>query len=76
MTAAAKEEKDFCLFVGRDIDDYGLDVYEFRLYARISRRAGSSQAWESIANMARGCCMSLSRARKTLRLVNLAEITQ
>lgn len=76
MTAAAKEENQFCLFVGRDIDDYGLDPYEFRLYARISRRAGSGEAWESIANMARACCMSLSRARISLQLLELAGLIE
>lgn len=76
MTAAVREENQFCLFVGRDIDDYGLDPYEFRLYARISRRAGSSEAWESIANMARACCMSLSRARIALQLLELAGLIE
>jgi len=76
MTAAVREETQICLFVRRDIDDYRLDVYEFRLYARISRRASNGRAWKSIANMARACCMSLSRARTTWRLLNLAEITQ
>ncbi|KJH70050.1 hypothetical protein [Aliterella atlantica] len=75
MTAAAKEENQFCLFVGRNIDNCGLDPYEFRLYARISR-AGNGDAWESITNIASACRLALSRARKTLRLVNLAEITQ
>ena len=76
MTAAVKEKSELTLFVRREIDDYGLDPYEFRIYARITRRAGNSDALESLANMASACRIALSRARKILRLLNLAEITQ
>jgi hypothetical protein len=76
MTAAVKEKSKFCLFVKRETDDYGQNTYEFRIYARITRRAGNGEAWESLNNMARACCMALNRARKTLHLLNLAEITQ
>ena len=76
MNAAVKEKSKCCLFVRREIDDYGLDPYEFRIYARITRRAGNGEAWESLTNMASACCIALSRARKTLRLLNLAEIAQ
>jgi len=76
MTAAVREEPQICLFVKQKIDDYRLDMQEFCLYTRISRRTGNSKAWQSIANMARACYVGLSRARKTWRLLNLAEITQ
>ena len=76
MTAAVKEKTELSLFVRREIDDYGLDPYEFRIYARITRRAGNGEAWESLANMASACPMSLSRARLALQILNLAEITQ
>ncbi len=33
--SAIKNELELCLFVKSEIDDYGLDPYEFRLYARI-----------------------------------------
>ncbi len=75
MTAAVKEKSKFCLFVKREIDDYGLDSYEFCIYPQITRRAGNDQAWESITNMASACRMALSEVRKTLQLLNLAEIT-
>jgi hypothetical protein len=74
MTAALKEKSKSCLFIKRKIDDYGQDTCEFR-YAYSPRRAGNSQAWESITNMASACRITLSQARKTLRLLNLAEIT-
>ena len=76
MTAAVKEKSELSLFVRREIDDYGLDPYEFRIYARITRRAGNGEAWESLANMASACCMSLGRARKALHLLKLAKLVK
>ena len=77
MNAAVKEESKSCLFVKREIDNYGLDPYKIRrIYPRLTHRAGNSQAWESLANMASACCRSLSRARLALQILNLAEITQ
>ena len=71
MTAAVKEKSQFCLFVRREID-YGQDTYEFRIYAQITRRSGSSKA----TNRACACCMSLSQTRLALQILNLVEITQ
>lgn len=68
----AEHNHDLSLFVSSSIDDYGLDPYEFRLFARITRRAGRGQAWESIAKMARACRMSESRARAALKLLKAA----
>ncbi len=76
MTVAVKEKSELALFVRRDIDDYGLDPYEFRIYARVTRRAGNGEAWESLANMASACCMSLSRARRALNLLRLAKLIE
>jgi hypothetical protein len=71
-----KDELELCLFVKSEIDDYGLDPYEFRLYARIARRAGRGEAWESIPNMARACRISISRARKALELLEIAGLIE
>jgi DNA-binding transcriptional ArsR family regulator len=71
-----KDELELCLFVKSEIDDYGLDPYEFRLYAHIARRAGRGEAWESIPNMARACQMSISRARKALQLLEAAGLIE
>ncbi|MBW4638291.1 MAG: helix-turn-helix domain-containing protein [Gloeocapsa sp. UFS-A4-WI-NPMV-4B04] len=58
------------IFVPSDLDDYGLNPYEFRIYGRIARRIGhDNEAWESIPKMARGCKMSESRARRALQLL-------
>ncbi len=62
MTAAVEEKSKFCLIVKREIDDYRLDPYEFRIYTQITRLAGNGQACESLANIASACCMSLTRA--------------
>ncbi|WP_009630471.1 hypothetical protein [Synechocystis sp. PCC 7509] len=76
MNAAVKEKSELSLFVRREIDDYGLDTCEFRIYARITHRAGNGEAWESLNNMASACRMTLSRVRLALQILNLAEITQ
>ncbi len=76
MNAAVKEKSKFCLFVRREIDDYGLDPYEFRIYVRITRHSGNNETWESMTNRTCACGMSLSRARLALQILNLAEITQ
>ena len=76
MTTAVKEKRELSLFVRREIDDYGLDPYEFRIYARITRRSGNNEAWESMTNRTCACRMSLIRARLALQILNLAEITQ
>ena len=76
MTAAVKEKSKFCLFVRRETDDYRLDPDKFRIYVRITRRAGNGEAWESLNNVASACGMALSRVRLALQILNLAEITQ
>ncbi|MBW4641219.1 MAG: helix-turn-helix domain-containing protein [Gloeocapsa sp. UFS-A4-WI-NPMV-4B04] len=77
MTATAvKDEQALGLFVKSDFDDYGLNPYEFRIYARIVRRAGRSDAWESIPNMAKACMMSESRARRALQVLEAARLIE
>lgn len=73
MSETAIKEKPLYLFVPSDLDDYGLDPYEFRIYARISRRAGKDgELRESIPNMARSCHISESRVRQALLLLQSA----
>ena len=76
MTAAVQEKTELSLFVRCEIDDYGLDPYEIRLYTPITHHFIRSEAWESITNKACACGMSLSRARLALQILNLVEITQ
>lgn len=70
------DERELGLFVKSEIDDYGLDPYEFRIYARIVRRAGRGDAWESIPNMAKACMMSESRVRLALQLLEAAGLIE
>ena len=76
MTAAVNEKTELSLFVRREIDNYELDSYQFRIYAQITRRSGNSEAWESITSWACACRMSLSRTRLALQILNSVEITQ
>lgn len=73
---AVKDEQELGLFVKSDFDDYGLNPYEFRIYARIVRRAGRSDAWESIPNMAKACMMSESRARRAIQVLEAARLIE
>jgi hypothetical protein len=61
------DERSHPIFINSELDDYGLDPYEFRVYARIARRAGKkSNCFESIAEIAKGCRMSAGRVKKSL----------
>lgn len=61
--------RDAGAFIHSELDDYGLDPFEFRVYARIVRRAGGGRCFESIPNIAKACQMSLSRARNAIKLL-------
>lgn len=65
-------------FVPKDLDDYGLDPYEFRLYMRISRRDDPKDGcFESVKKMADGCRMSERKVRYALEvLVTMGLITR
>lgn len=50
------------------IDDYGLDPYTFRIYARIIMKCQQRRiARESVATMAAACRMSDRRCQKALK---------
>lgn len=47
------------LFVHSELDDYGLDSHEFRIYAHLARRAnGKARAYPGINSMAESCRMN------------------
>jgi len=53
-----QETKGFnIIFIHSSLDDAGLTPQEFRLFAHLSRRAGSGEAWASAASMATACRM-------------------
>jgi hypothetical protein len=58
---------DYGAFVPSELDDYGLDVYEFRAYGHVSRRAGKGgECYEGHENMAKVCKMSTNKMRDAL----------
>lgn len=67
---------DFGAFIPSLLDDYPLDVFEFRIFARIARRSGSASCFESLPNMAKSCKMSLAKARIALRLLVAAGLIE
>lgn len=62
---------DLGIQVHSEIDDYGLDPYAFRVYARMARRAGGHAGvhWESVKKTAEACRMSPRRVHEALRLL-------
>lgn len=52
-----------------ELDDAGLNPYEFRIYGRIARRAGGGDhsCTESLTNMADGCQMSRSSLIRAIK---------
>jgi predicted DNA-binding transcriptional regulator len=65
-----KKSNKLTLFNPAFIDDYGFNPEEFRVFARIMRRAGSEKGCtESIANMAQSLQMSERIARRAIRVL-------
>lgn len=66
--------------IPNSIDDAGLSVYAFRLYAHLKRVAGDSgKCWQSTATLAESCNMSggmISKAKKELQAAHLIDIEQ
>jgi DNA-binding MarR family transcriptional regulator len=58
------------LFVHGALDDYGLDLYEFRVLAHVVRREGKIRGCdEAQGNMARICGMSQRKVLEVLRVL-------
>jgi hypothetical protein len=55
------------IFVHSDIDDLGLSIYEFRIYAHIARRAGDGECFPSILAIAKHCRISEDTVRETIQ---------
>lgn len=61
---------DFPVFIHSELDDYGLTPIEFRIYARLARRAGQhGKHSESIPNMAREFEVSIRTIQYTLKVL-------
>lgn len=63
------------IFVRSELDDYGLDVYEFRVLAHISRRQGKTKdgntkgCYSKQKTIAEACGMSHRKAQDVLRVL-------
>lgn len=60
------------MFVRSDLDEYGLDPYEFRVYGHITRRTGGrvkGTAFSSVKKMAKGCGMSTRKLQYALKVL-------
>lgn len=69
-----KDKADYGAFIPSALDDYGLDVYEFRVYCRITRRAGSGKCFESHVKIAKFCKMSERKVRDAIDLLIAARL--
>jgi hypothetical protein len=69
-TSADNRDNSSIAFIHKELDDFGLDPYSFRVYSHIVRRAGNGgECWESNKNMADVCCMSESQVKRSLALL-------
>ncbi len=76
-TVSSLSDAGSTLFVGSNLDDAGLDVFQFRILGHLHRRAGSDgRAWPSVATIAEVCKIGERVVRRSLRsLVKLGYVT-
>jgi len=66
-----EREKPF-VYVDVELDDAGLDPFEFRIYVRIARRCGGTTdgtCWESLNSMAKATDISVSQIKRALNVL-------
>jgi predicted metal-binding transcription factor (methanogenesis marker protein 9) len=64
-------------FIHNFLDEYGLDPYEFRLYAHIVRRTGGKQSgvcFASLSKIAQFCKMSPRKAQQAMKILLKANL--
>jgi predicted transcriptional regulator len=64
-------------FIHNVLDEYGLDPYEFRLYAHIVRRTGGKPegvCFASLSKIAKTCKMSMRKAQQSLKFLIKAQL--
>ncbi|MGD2180239.1 helix-turn-helix domain-containing protein [Lusitaniella coriacea] len=57
------------IFLRSELDDYGLNVYEFRVLAHIARRQGKRGCFSKQKTIAETCKMSPRKAQDVLRVL-------
>lgn len=66
---------DLPIFIHSELDDYGLTALEFRVYARLARRAGQhGKHSESIPNMATEFDYSVRSVQRAVKLLLLCKL--
>ena len=67
--SAADARIPVVVFYDVELDDAGLNPYEFRIYQRIARRSGGGHhdCTESLKSMADGCKMSIRQAIRSVQ---------
>lgn len=66
-------------YIHNFLDEYGLDPYEFRLYAHIVRRTGGKPGgvcFSTIAKIAEICKMSSRKAQQAIKVLKEANFIQ
>ena len=66
------ENEKSWIYVNNVLDDYGLDPYEFRLYAHVARRTGGKiqgEFYASLKKTADTCKMSVRKVQYALRVL-------
>lgn len=68
---SSDERQPSIVYYDVELDDAGLNPYQFRIYNRIARRSGGGDhaCTESLANMAAGCQMSVRTAIRAVKVL-------
>lgn len=72
MTDEVRDGRDLGAFIPAQLDDYGLDVYEFRVYCHLARRAGQEGCYEGNPETARLLGIGERKVRECKQLLELA----
>jgi hypothetical protein len=70
MATSPEAQLTSAAFVHSRLDDLGLDLVEFRLYGRATRRAGGKPNglfYESVSNMAKACRVRIPTVRSAMK---------
>ncbi|NJM22563.1 MAG: helix-turn-helix domain-containing protein [Richelia sp. RM2_1_2] len=75
--AVVKTPPTSVAFIHNFLDEYGLDPYEFRIYAHMVRRTGGKTdgvCFASLKKIAKICDMSVRKAQQALKLLINAQL--
>lgn len=61
------------IFVSMQVDELGLDPYEFRIYGHIARRRN---CFASLSKISTTCCMSVRRTQYALKVLEVAGLVR